>query len=503
MSLLLILLPARPRSGGRAGAREAAAGQARVDTELGYLFSADGRTLGRSGTAPVAMLPRADQVVAVVPPAEISWHRLPIPKAPAARLRAALAGALEEQLLEEEEQLHFALGAGARPGQTGWVAVLNRPWLAGWLGVLEGSGLAVERVLPALRPREPGQGGWGHVVVEGQDDRGAVVSSGGDFVAGEGAAVASGLPPGQAVGPALWLAREDGVVRVRLGGGLASAWAAAPERAAGAAAGGVGAAAGASAAALAVPSDLPGAGPAMPAAPVRWTATPAAAAAAEAWLGAPVALLGEEERLLALAGERDPLAASGTQGAAGGEAVGVAADNLRQFDLAAQRRGPRALRDVARRLAGPAWRPVRWGVAVLVVLQLVGLNAHAWQQRQALGERRAAMAQLLRDTHPGVRAVLDAPLQMVRENERLRAAAGRAGDADLEALLGAAAAAWPDGGAPVQTLRYDGTTLTLATPGWSDDDVARFRQRLQGSAYQVAAVPGQVSLSRAPERGTS
>ena len=42
-----------------------------------------------------------------------------------------------------------------------------------------------------------------------------------------------------------------------------------------------------------------------------------------------------------------------------------------------------------------------------------------------------------------VAPVLDAPLQMQRETEALRAAAGQAGDNDLEALMGAVATAWP------------------------------------------------------------
>ena len=39
--------------------------------------------------------------------------------------------------------------------------------------------------------------------------------------------------------------------------------------------------------------------------------------------------------------------------------------------------------------------------------------------------------------------MLDAPVQMRRETEALRAAAGKAGDTDLEPMLQAAASAWP------------------------------------------------------------
>jgi general secretion pathway protein L len=325
----------------------------------------------QAGQSALALLPRADSVVLVLAEADVGWHRVSIPRAPATRLRAALAGMMEEALLDDDDALHFALAPGAAPGREGWVAVTHRPWLAAALAALEGAGRTVERVVPAsLPPDQPGAAARGH------------------FFAAEA---------GDDAVPWLTLAHADGVACLRLAGGLARAL-------------------------------LPAAGET-----VRWTATPAAAAAAESWLGAPVPLMGDAERALEAA-----------QGAA----------NLRQFDLAARRRGTRAMRAGAKRFLSREWRPVRLGLAALVLLHLLGLNAHAWQQREALSAKRQAMAELLRSTHPGVRAVLDAPVQMQRETDRLRAAAGRAGDNDLEVLLGAAATAWPDGLGPVQTLRF-------------------------------------------------
>jgi general secretion pathway protein L len=177
--------------------------------------------------------------------------------------------------------------------------------------------------------------------------------------------------------------------------------------------------------------------------------------------------------------------------------------NLRQFDLAARHRGTRALRDGGRRLLSPEWRPVRWGLVGLVAVQLVGLNAWAWQQRRAVDERKQAMVALLQTTHPGVRAVLDAPVQMERETDRLRAAAGRAGDSDLEALLAAAAAAWPDGQGPVQTLRFESGRLTVAAPGWGEPQLAQFRERLRAAGYAAEAAEGRVTVSRQAERGAA
>ena len=419
MSILVIQLPARERLSARAG--DGASGL-RLPAELDFVLSSDGRRIVQAGRSAPALLPRADRVALVLAEADVAWHSVEIPKAPPARLRAALAGVMEDSLLEDEEQLHLALGAGAAAGSRGWVAVLHRGWLAALLGGLEAAGLTVEQVVPTSFP------------MEAIGDGGASTGRGHFFEA----------EPGVDAAPWLTLTLPTGVVCLRVAGGLARA--------------------------LLPPADLP----------MRWTATPAAAAAAERWLGAPVATLTAAERAL--------------------EAVYRAAGsnlNLRQFDLAPRHRGTRLLREGWRRLLGPDWRPVRWGLAALAGIQLLGLNAWAWQQRAAVQERKAAMTQLLRTTFPQVQAVLDAPVQMARETDRLRAAAGRAGDNDLESLLGAAAAAWPDGQGPVQTLRFESGRLTVAAPGWGETEMAQFRERLRAAGYAAEAAEGRVTVSRA------
>ena len=144
---------------------------------------------------------------------------------------------------------------------------------------------------------------------------------------------------------------------------------------------------------------------------------------------------------------------------------------------------------------------MRLGLATLLLLQLAGLNAWAWHQRQALAELRAAQEQLLRSSFPQVRAVLDAPVQMQRETDALRAAAGRAGEGDLEALLGAAASAWPEGQGPAQSLRFEPGRLTLAAPGWSEQQLAQFRNRLRPGGWAVESAEGRITLTRAPTAG--
>ena len=419
MSLLVLLLPPRPRLGARA-AGEGPAAAAAIPAELDFVFSADGLGVTETGRAAPALLPRATRTVLMLDAADVGWHLVAVPKAPPSRLRAALLGLLEEGLLDDEDALHFALGPGALPGRSGWVAVMHRGWLGAALAALEGAGRDVTQVLPASRPRDadgPNAGPAGHF----------------HTLAHEGAA-------GDAT--RLVLESADGVACLSLDGALARALLPPPEVA------------------------------------VRWTASPAAAADAERFLGAPVAVLADAERALA--------ACRGTL-------------DLRQFDLAPRRRGTRALREAWRRFLGPDWRPVRLGLGVLVLVQIIGLNAWAWQQQHMLTTRRQAMEQVLRSAYPGVRSVLDAPLQMQRETDRARALAGRPGEADYESMLGAAAAAWPDGTGPAQALRYEGARLTLTVAGWGEPQVRQFRDRLRGAGHAAEFAEGRVVVSKSKE----
>jgi len=403
MSVLAILIPPRPRLRARPADEGAAGG------EFDYVFSTDGRSVGSVGRATPAAMPKADSVVAVLADADVAWHRLTLPKAPPARLRAALGGLLEEGLLDDDDALQLALPAKAPAGQPCWVAVVDKVWLATTLGRLEAGGLDIERVVPVSQPADEPSGHFFTAFAEGAAERAL----------------------------SLVLCQPDGVLTLRLAGTLARALA--------------------------------------PAATTRWTATPAAAAAAEHWLGAPVALLGDGER--ALAALRTPW-------------------NLRQFELAPKHRGTRALREGLRRFLSPEWRGVRRAAVALVVVQLVGLNLAAWRAQQAIDAKRSALGALLTSSHPGVRVVYDPPVQMRREAERLRIAAGRPGDADFEVLLGAAAAAWPDGQGPVQQLRFENSRLVLAAPGWGAAQLGQFRDRLRPAGLAVEMSEGQVTVSR-------
>ena len=411
MSTLVIQLPPRPRLSGTA------IGGAAAGAELNFVLTPDGLNITRRGRALPALMPKADSAVVVLSDQDVGWQRLSIPKAPPARLRAAMAGVLEEQLLEDPANLHLALAPRSSPGQDGWVAVADKAWLKAELSALDKAGISVERAVPIAWPEDTP---LGHFGAPFSDDAAAPMQ--------------------------LTWSDAKGVVSLGVHGALARQML-----------------------------------PQWASQPARWTAHPAVAAPAERWLAGSVMVLTDEQRML--------------------QAM-RSLWNLLQFDIAPKHRGTVALREVMRRWKSASWRPVRWGLAALLALQVTGLNLWAWHQERLVAGRREAMTALLRSTHPQVRNVLDAPAQMQRETEQLRAAAGRSGDTDLETLLGLAASAWPAGQAPVQTLKYENGRLSFATVGWNEAQVSQFRSQLGAGDWAVTQDGSTLTISRAAGRNS-
>lgn len=107
------------------------------------------------GQAQVADLPTSDELVLVLPAQRLSWHRLALPRVPRARLAQALAGLLEERVLSEPAQLHFAVAPDAAAGQPSWIAVCDKGWLQHALQCLEAAGRPVSRIVPSAAPLPP------------------------------------------------------------------------------------------------------------------------------------------------------------------------------------------------------------------------------------------------------------------------------------------------------------------------------------------------------------
>lgn len=343
--------------------------------------------------ARVGQLPPADELVLVLPAQRLSWQRLDLPRVPRARLPQALAGLLEERLLSDPAQLHFAVAPDAAPGQPTWVAVCDKAWLKQALQFFETAGRPVSRVVPQTAP------------------------------------LAAGLSARwQALGQpgAAWLLRsaDDGVQCLPFDA-LAAEW-------------------------LRVEA-------------AATQAEPALAAWAEQLAGAPVAVCSPAQSLLQAA--QSPW-------------------NLAQFDLALrnQRWLSGALRHWQVWRAAPAWRPLRWGLLACVLVQVVGLNVWAWQERADLQAKQAALGQLLNRHFPAL-PVVDPVLQMQRELSALQRATSALAPDDLEALLSAVAREAPD--LPAATgLSYQAQSLTLHGLDLPPDAAASLTDRLARAGYR-------------------
>jgi general secretion pathway protein L len=413
MSLLVLVLPTRPR------AAEPSAVAAPGRAEYAWVLSPDGMNIGRAGRSIATQLPKADSVAVVVAATDVAWHRISLPKVGAGQMRAALAGLLEDQMLDEADDLVLALAPQAVAGQSTWVAAVNRRWVARCLAEVEAAGHFAERVVPAAVPTQ-------------SDDEPAS----GHF-----------FEPDSRHNAQVWLALSDrqGVQCVALAGALARS--------------------------LVAPGS-----PRMP----RWTATPAVATQAERWLGQPVTVVSDAEQ--ALAAQRSLW-------------------NLRQFDLAPRHRGTRALRNLLASVRGSRWRTVRLGLVALLAIQVVGLNAWAWHQRQTIEDLRRGRNELFLATFPKVRDVLDAGLQMRSETDALRSAAGQVGEADLEPQLAAVARAWPDGRPPAESLRFAAGHLGLPLAGWTAAQRAQFESRLRADGWALQDRGALATLERAGGAG--
>ena len=381
-------------------------------TEYRYTLSPDGHHATRHASASAALLPAmgraASEVVAVVPARALSWQRVTLPPGislQSPRLRAVLEGLLEERLLDDPAQLHFALQPGARPGTPVWVAICDRAWLRESLQALEAAGRPPARVVPEFAPAS---GGPCELHALGTPEEGYLVITG--------------------HGP------EQSVAVLPL-----------------------------SSAALALAGPLAGGDD-----PPAILAEPAVAALAEKMLGRAVQLRTDSERALQAARSDWDLA---------------------QFDLASSGR-TRTLRKfgglVGALLRAPQWRAARWGAVVLVLAHLAGLNAWAWQERQALADKQAGVRNALQQTFPQVKVVVDAPVQMERELALLRQAAGTLSARDLEPLLTAAAQALPPDRQPT-AIDFSAGELRLRGISLSDEEQAATRSAAQALGYRLSA----------------
>lgn len=406
MSILIISLP--PGSPGPAAA-------------YSYTLTADGHTAIRHASAAAALLPdagRTGEVVVVVPARALSWQRVTLPQGALgtpARLRPVLEGLLEEQVLDDPGNLHFALEPDAAAGAPAWVAVCDRAWLRGHIQWLEAAGHAVSRIVPEFAPGAHGVPNERQIHVLGVPEDARLVLT----LQGPGQAIA--VLPLNAATLALGM-RHDA-------------------------------------------ND----------APPRVLADPAMAGVAEQMAGRSVEI--------ATIGQRSLAAARGSW-------------NLAQLELASSGR-TRALRSVGSAVnsfaRAPQWRAARWALGIAVVAQIAGLNLWAFKERQALDAKQAGVRGILQQTFPGVKVIVDAPVQMEREVARLRQAAGSVSPRDLEPLMAAAGVALPQGQIPAQ-VDYTSPELKLGGIDLGPDELSAMNQRLRSDGFAADLQNRQIRI---------
>ena len=201
----------------------------------------------------------------------------------------------------------------------------------------------------------------------------------------------------------------------------------------------------------------------------QWRAEPAVAKMVAQMFGCQPALLETSKRLLA---------------------ASRSSWDLAQFEFArsAAARGARQLGSAWRNFwHAPLWRPVRWGLALLLLANLVGLNVAAWQSNRDLAARRKALSTTLTQTFPHVRVVTAMPaLQMQREVDALRQSTGAPSSSGMEAMLAALAEALPSGRVPT-ALDYSSGSLRASGTKLDASALAAAGERLRPLGYQLGA----------------
>lgn len=159
--------------------------------------------------------------------------------------------------------------------------------------------------------------------------------------------------------------------------------------------------------------------------------------------------------------------------------------DLAQFDLSSTGRSR-----TVKRLSGAgrdmwrssAWKPARWGLVILLLAHLVGLNAWAWKEQSALKAQRMAIEGALTQTFPQVKVVVDAPLQMERQVAVLRQSTGASSGRDLETMLAALGAVLP-ASQKASAIEFAAGEVRLTGLTLNAGDVAPLAAQLKSQGY--------------------
>lgn len=131
----------------------------------------------------------------------------------------------------------------------------------------------------------------------------------------------------------------------------------------------------------------------------------------------------------------------------------------------------------------PQWRAARLACITAAFAGAVLLNVQAWRQQQALQALSESIAKTAQQTFPRLQVLVDAPLQMQRELQRLRRERGVLDTTDFEPLASAAGAALHALNVQVSAVQFGRGSLVLE--GVSSTHFAAMKERLADSGYVV------------------
>jgi general secretion pathway protein L len=171
--------------------------------------------------------------------------------------------------------------------------------------------------------------------------------------------------------------------------------------------------------------------------------------------------------------------------------------NLAQLELSASKGGRLRKRLAAgwqQLLHQPQWRPVRWGLVALVVVQIVGLNAMAWRQRSLLEAQRATLQTMLQQSFPEVKLVIDAPAQMQRAVDDMARERGVGSDTDLGRVFAIIGPLAPKG-LGLNSIEWSAETLQLQANGLDAGSVQPLAAALEARGLRARLQDGLLSIT--------
>lgn len=128
----------------------------------------------------------------------------------------------------------------------------------------------------------------------------------------------------------------------------------------------------------------------------------------------------------------------------------------------------------------------RWGLLLLVLSQLIGLNFVAWQEKNRLEAKKLETTKLLQQTFPQVNVVVNPSLQMGRQLDVLRQQSSQLASADFETLLSVTGLILPE---QIQASAFQYQDQQLMITGLPSTDFVTQSMQSQATQHGYELLP--------------